>query len=81
METKQATHPQTDLSGPTPIVLIKAEEFARMLGISPRTLWRLLSAGKLIQPIRIGGSTRWRMDEVRRWIDEGCQPAEHSPRT
>ena len=81
METKHATPPPTDSSQPAPTMLIKAEQFARMMEISPRTLWRLLSAGKLIQPVRIGGSTRWRMDEVRRWIDEGCRAPEHLPRT
>lgn len=52
--------------------MINAEQFARILGVSRRTLWRLLSAGKLVEPIRFGGSTRWRSDDVRRWIDNGC---------
>jgi predicted DNA-binding transcriptional regulator AlpA len=43
-----------------------------MIGISTCTLWRLLSAGKLPTPVRIGGSTRWRRDEVREWIRNGC---------
>lgn len=55
-------------------VLITAEELATMLSISTRTLWRLLSAGKVIAPLRLGGSTRWRLDEVHRWIEGGCQP-------
>lgn len=53
-------------------LLISAEQFADMLQISTRTLWRLLSAGKLITPVHIGGSTRWRLEEVRQWIEEGC---------
>ena len=53
-------------------VLIPAEEVAAMLGVSERTLWRLLSAGKLPQPVRIGRSTRWRAAEVREWIERGC---------
>ncbi len=53
-------------------VLITAAELANMLSISVRTLWRLLSAGELIEPIKIGGNTRWRLDEVRTWIAEGC---------
>lgn len=52
--------------------LINASDFATMLGISPRTLWRLLSAGQVIQPVRIGGNTRWRLHEVRQWITSGC---------
>ncbi len=53
-------------------LLIPAEQLAKMLQISTRTLWRLLSSGKLITPVHIGGSTRWRLDQVHQWIDEGC---------
>ena len=55
-------------------VLITAAEFAQIMKVSKRTLWRLLSAGKLVEPIRVGGNTRWRLDDVRLWIDEGCPP-------
>jgi len=55
-------------------VLITAEELADMLRISTRTLWRQLSAGQLIEPVRIGGSTRWPLEKVRRWIEKGCPP-------
>jgi excisionase family DNA binding protein len=72
-------HDETSIRSPTTNAqqittqLINAEQFAKILGVSRRTLWRLLSAGKLISPVRIGGSTRWRLDDVRRWIDDGCQ--------
>jgi predicted DNA-binding transcriptional regulator AlpA len=52
--------------------LISASELAEMLQVSTRTLWRLRSAGKLIKPIKLGGSTRWRLDEVQAWIAAGC---------
>jgi predicted DNA-binding transcriptional regulator AlpA len=55
-------------------LLVSADDVAQMLDISPRTVWRLLSAGKLIEPVRVGGNTRWRVDELRRWIAEGCPP-------
>jgi predicted DNA-binding transcriptional regulator AlpA len=42
------------------------------MDISERTLWRLLSAGKVPPPVRIGRSTRWRLAEIRSWIDRGC---------
>jgi len=64
--THTSTTPQT---GPA---LISATELAELLQISTRTLWRLRSAGKLIRPIRLGGSTRWSLDEVQTWIAEGC---------
>ena len=53
-------------------LLISAEQVASILNVSTRTLWRLLSAGKLPEPVRLGGSTRWRLDQVRQWIDAGC---------
>lgn len=52
--------------------LINAEEMARLMQISERTLWRLLSGGKLPQPVRIGRNTRWRLEEVAEWIQKGC---------
>jgi excisionase family DNA binding protein len=52
--------------------LINAEELARLLDVSERTLWRLLSGGKLPQPVRIGRNTRWRLEEVSDWIQKGC---------
>ena len=54
------------------VLLIAAEEVARLMGISERTLWRLLSAGKIPKPLHVGRSARWRLAEVREWIDRGC---------
>ena len=59
-------------SPPDEMRLIAADELARLLDVSTRTVWRLLSAGQLVQPIRLGGSVRWRLDEVRQWINNGC---------
>lgn len=53
-------------------LLITAEELAPMLNVSERTLWRLLSAGKLPEPVRLGRLTRWSLDRVKEWIVEGC---------
>jgi predicted DNA-binding transcriptional regulator AlpA len=52
--------------------LITAAEFAQMLKLSVRTLWRRRSAGQVPQPVRIGGAVRWRLDDVRQWIAGGC---------
>ena len=54
-------------------VLMSAAELAEMLRISERTLWRLLSAGQIPKPVRIGRSTCWRANEIRDWIESGCQ--------
>jgi predicted DNA-binding transcriptional regulator AlpA len=62
---------QSAITGYEPL-LLTATQVARTLQISPRTLWRLLSAEKLPEPLRLGGSTRWRADDVITWIDAGC---------
>ena len=54
--------------------LLKATEVAKVFGIGNSTLWRLLSAGKVPQPVRIGGATRWLSNEIDAWIAAGCPP-------
>ena len=55
-------------------LLIPAEKVAEMLGISKRTLWRLLSAEKLPEPIRLGSVVRWNKEEIEQWVGDGCPP-------
>lgn len=59
--------------------LVPAATVAKMLSISVRSLWRLLSAGRLVPPVRLGRSVRWHVAEVQRWIDAGCLPPSDSP--
>lgn len=66
------SHEQTATSTTSEVRLIAADELAKMLDVSTRTVWRLLSTGKMVQPVRIGGSVRWRLDEVKEWINNGC---------
>lgn len=56
-------------------LLMTAAQVAELLQVSPRTLWRLLSAGKLPAPLRLGGVVRWRFEEITKWIAAGCPPA------
>ena len=58
-------------SGSEPL-LVPAAEVARLLDVSTRTLWRQLSAGQIPKPVRFGGTVRWRIDELRKWIADGC---------
>ena len=53
--------------------LVSVESVAKMLAVSPRTLWRWNSAGKVPAPVKVGGTTRWRLADVLRWINGGCQ--------
>lgn len=55
-------------------LLISVDQLAMILSISTRSVWRLLSAQKIVEPVRIGGAVRWRFAEVKNWIDQGCPP-------
>jgi len=52
--------------------MITIDELATILGMSKRTVWRLLAAEEIPEPIRLGGSTRWPLAEVEGWIAAGC---------
>jgi prophage regulatory protein len=53
-------------------LLITAAQLAQRLQVSTRTLWRMRSAGRLPGPVRVGGIVRWRLEEIQKWIAEGC---------
>ena len=55
--------------------LLTIRELAKVLKLSPRSIWRLVKNHQLPAPVRIGGSIRWRADDITRWIDDGCQDA------
>ena len=61
-----------DQNSATEPLLIPAAEFARLLQVSTRTLWRQLSAGQIPRPVRFGGTVRWRLEEIHEWISMGC---------
>ena len=52
--------------------LMTAEQLAALLQISTRTVWRLKSAERLPKPVEVGGSVRWRTEEIHNWINRGC---------
>jgi len=51
---------------------ISARELARLLDVSLRQVWRLNSTGKLPKPVRLGGSVKWRRDEIVAFVEAGC---------
>lgn len=59
-------------------LLIAADRLASMMNLSTRSIWRLLSAGRLVKPVRLNGAVRWRRKEVEQWIDAGCPSPEES---
>ncbi len=50
------------------VELLNAHQVAKILNVSTRTLWRLKSAGKLPEPVRIGGSVRWHPQDIHELI-------------
>lgn len=53
-------------------LLVSAADASSACGLSTQTWWRLHSAGKVPAPIKLGGSTRWRVDELHAWVAAGC---------
>ncbi len=62
-----------DCSSP---MLWTVNDLAKALQISTRCVWRLKSSGKLPQPVVVGGSIRWKRDEVHDWVKRGCPAIE-----
>jgi len=56
--------------------LFRDFEVARKLGVSRRQVWKLLAAGLMPEPVRMGGSVRWREADIDRWISKGCPTQE-----
>ena len=52
--------------------LLNAKEFAAMLHVSQRHLWRLKAAGKLPKPVKVGECVRWLLADIETWLDLGC---------
>lgn len=53
-------------------LLVPVRTVAKLMQVSTRTVWRMLSAGDLIEPRRIGGIVRWHLEELKAWIARGC---------
>lgn len=53
-------------------LLVPVRTVAKLMQVSPRTVWRMLSAGLIVEPRRIGNVVRWHIDELKAWIAGGC---------
>jgi len=49
--------------------LLSVRDVAAKLGASSRSVWRMLSAGEIPQPIKIRGKTKWRAVEIEAMIE------------
>lgn len=55
--------------------LIDVQAVRALLGVSDRTVWKMLYAGKLPACVRVNRSVRWRLSDVQRFIAVGCDIA------
>lgn len=54
--------------------LIGVRNLCEMLDVARTTIYRLKDSGRLPQPLKLGGSVKWRKDEIDAWVDAGCPP-------
>lgn len=47
---------------------LKIADVERIMRIDRRTIFRLLQLGQFPQPIRIGGSRRWRVEDIEQLL-------------
>ena len=70
--------PMQDQSGATcesptvEVLLVPAEVAGLMCGRSEASWWRDHAAGRIPAPVKLGGRTLWRVEELRRWVEAGC---------
>ncbi len=50
--------------------LLKAKEVAEFLTVNVRTVWRWNSSGQIPKPVKLGGSVRWVLQELEKWLAE-----------
>jgi predicted DNA-binding transcriptional regulator AlpA len=57
---------------PVEVLLVDTAQAARMVGVSVATWHRLRSAGKTPAPLRLAGSVRYRLEDLKLWVSLGC---------
>ena len=55
-------------------------DLAKALQLSTRTVRRFIARGKAPPIVRLGGSIRFRLSDVKRWIESNSREAEAHPR-
>ena len=57
-------------ANPTPKLLLSSREAARLLSVSPRTLWACTKPRGELPSVRIGRSVRYHVADLERWIEK-----------
>ncbi len=53
-------------------LLLTIEEVSQLIGLSVRQIHRLKSLGGFPKEVRIGGSVRFRRQDIEEWVADGC---------
>lgn len=59
---------------------LSAGEVAARLGIRERQVYRMKNDGRLPQPVKLGGLTRWSRRAIADWVENHC-PHQEAVRT
>ena len=54
--------------------MLTIRDIARILNCSGRSIYRLVDAGRIPPPVKLGGMNRWPQQAFEAWIAQGCQP-------
>lgn len=57
---------------PDPPILLSVRDLATLLDRSVPSIERDDAAGRIPAPVWIGGSKKWRRDEILAWVEAGC---------
>jgi predicted DNA-binding transcriptional regulator AlpA len=73
MPNASALLPPSDVAAHSPRpLLVPADVAGAMCGRSEASWWRDHSASRIPAPIKLGGRTLWRAEELRNWVIAGC---------
>lgn len=52
------------------VAVVSVREVAELLGVNPRTIWRMAQTGDIPAPIRLSERVvRWRLSDLREHLD------------
>ena len=59
--------------------MLSVDDVARMLGCSSRHVHRLVDAGRMPRPVKLGALVRWSREAIDAWIRGGCPDCRRAP--
>ena len=55
-------------------LLVPAAVAAEMVGVSRAAWWGYHASGRCPSPVKLGGRTLWRVEELKAWVAADCPP-------